>query len=97
MYSSSWKEVSENAMSKIRHPKPLGLVLGGIFILPAFQFYFLRELLAAELLLGLVFIALLTVVGLAYAIGVASEWGLEAVTVKVHSLPSLASRHAHRF
>jgi hypothetical protein len=97
MYSSNWKEFSENAMSKIRHPKPLGLVLGGVFTLLVFQFHFLRELLAAEFLLGLVFFALLVILGIVYTIGVAGQWGLDAVAVRIHSRPPLSHRRPHRF
>jgi hypothetical protein len=96
MYSSSWKQVSENARSKIRYPKPLGLVLGGVFILLVFQFYFLRELLAAEFLLGLIFFVLLVVAGIVYTIGAVGEWGLEAVALRVHSWPALASKRPQR-
>ena len=97
MYSSSWKEVPGNAIGKIRHSKPLGLAIGGLCILLVFQFYFLRELLAAEFLLGLMFFALLVILGIVYTIGTVGEWGLEAVTVKVHSRPPLASKGPLRF
>ena len=52
-----------------------GLLLGtGIFFV--FQLYFVRELLAAELLFGLGFAVLLALVAVAYLVGSLGERGL---------------------
>jgi len=68
-----------------------GLLLG-IGILFVFQLYFVRELLAAELLFGLGFAALLLVAGLAYLVGSLGERGLDYAEVGVRVIGGSARR-----
>jgi hypothetical protein len=56
------------------------------------QFYFVRELLAAELLLGLGFVVLLVAAALSYLVGSAGERGLEFAEVGVRLIRDLARR-----
>ena len=88
----SWqpfRKVLESEFSKARCSKAAGLALIGLCVfLP--QFYFFRELVAAELLLVLlILIPLFTFVGIVHTIGLVSDLGLDAIAVKVHSLPTL--------
>lgn len=73
-------------------PKIATIIVTGVSALLAFQFYFLRELLAAEFLLALIFIPILTIVGGVYAIGLMGERGLRAVAVRVHAEPLAGHR-----
>jgi hypothetical protein len=77
---------AENALSAGRYSNAAGLVLIGSSVFIMLQFYFLRELLAAEFLLGLILIPLFTFVGIFYTIWLISDLGLQAIGVKVHSL-----------
>jgi hypothetical protein len=77
---------AENALSSGRYSNAAGLVLIGSSAFIMLQFYFLRELLAAEFLLGLILIPLFTFVGIFYTIWLISDLGLPAIGVKVHSL-----------
>ena len=56
------------------------------------QFYFVRELLAAELLLGLGFVLLLVAAALSYLVGSAGERGLEFAEVGVRLIRDSARR-----
>jgi len=77
----------ENALSAGRYSNTAALVLIGSSAFIMLQFYFLRELLAAEFLLGLlILIPLVTFVGIFYTIWLISDLGLQAIRVKVHSL-----------
>ena len=87
----------EKILRRVRCKTAATLLLSGSFVLVLFQFYFLRELLAAEVLLGLIFITLLTIVGIMYAIGLVSEWGAESLAVKMHSDSRPAFRGRNRF
>jgi hypothetical protein len=64
-------------------------VIAVFFVL---QFYFVRELLAAELLFGLGFAVLLVAGGLSYLIGSAGERGLEFAEVGVRLIRDSARR-----
>jgi hypothetical protein len=69
--------------------KGMMTVVAVFFVL---QFYFVRELLAAELLFGLGFAVLLVVGGLSYLIGSAGERGLELAEVGVRVIRDSARR-----
>jgi hypothetical protein len=56
------------------------------------QFYFVRELLAAELLFGLGFVVLLVAAALSYLVGSAGEWGVEFAEVGVRLIRDSARR-----
>ena len=66
------------------------LVSFGIFFV--FQLYFVRELLAAELLFGLGFAVLLAVAALAYLVGSLGERGLDFAEVGVRVIGDSARR-----
>jgi hypothetical protein len=68
-----------------------GLLLG-VATLFVFQLYFVRELLAAELLFGLGFAVLLAVAALAYLVGSLGERGLDFAEVGVRAIGDSARR-----
>lgn len=68
-----------------------GLVLG-VAISFVFQLYFVRELLAAELLFGLGFGVLLAIGGLAYLVGSLGEHGLDFAEVGIRVVGDSARR-----
>jgi hypothetical protein len=68
-----------------------GLLLG-VAIFFVFQLYFVRELLAAELLFGLGFAALLAVGAVAYLVGSLGERGLDFAEVGVRVIGDSARR-----
>jgi len=68
-----------------------GLLLG-VAIFFVFQLYFVRELLAAELLFGLGFALLLAVSALAYLVGSLGERGLDFAEVGVRAIGDSARR-----
>jgi hypothetical protein len=68
-----------------------GLLLG-VAIFFVFQLYFVRELLAAELLFGLGFTALLAVGAVAYLVGSLGERGLDFAEVGVRVIGDSARR-----
>jgi hypothetical protein len=64
-------------------------VLGAFFVL---QFYFVRELLAAELLFGIAFAVLLVLGGLAYLVGSVGERGLDYAEAGIRMMGDMARR-----
>jgi hypothetical protein len=62
-----------------------GMVVG-IALLFVFQLYFVRELVAAELLFGLGFAVLLALGGIAYLVGSLGERGLDFAEVGVRAI-----------
>ncbi|HTS12300.1 MAG TPA: hypothetical protein VMH00_09300 [Candidatus Limnocylindrales bacterium] len=70
-------------LGKARIGKGAVTVLAVLFILQA---YFVRELLAAELLFALGFVVVLALVAVFYAIGAASEFGLDWAEAGVRSV-----------
>ncbi len=68
-----------------------GLLLG-VAVFFVFQLYFVRELLAAELLFGLGFAVLLAVAALAYLVGSLGERGLDFAEVGVRVIGDSARR-----
>jgi hypothetical protein len=75
------------AHSKLRWAAIPGLGIGLVL-----QVYFFREMVAAELLFGLAFLVMLTLVGIFYAIGAIGERGLDAVEVAVRAIGRFARR-----
>src|ERR1700741_3297474 len=67
-------------------------LLVGFAIFFVFQLYFVRELLAAELLFGLGFAVLLALVGLAYLFGSHGERGLDFAEVEIRVVGVSARR-----
>lgn len=64
----------------------------GVAIFFVFQLYFVRELLAAELLFGLGFAVLFSLVALAYMVGSLGERGLDYAEVGVRVIGESARR-----
>jgi hypothetical protein len=64
----------------------------GVAIFFVFQLYFVRELLAAELLFGLGFAVLFSLVALAYMVGSLGERGLDYAEVGVRVIGDSARR-----
>lgn len=67
-------------------------MLSALAVLVVLQIYFVRELIAAELLFGLLFAVLLVVGGICYVVGVIGERGLDWAEVGVRVLARSARR-----
>jgi hypothetical protein len=67
-------------------------LLLALAVLLVLQLYFVRELLAAELLFGLLFAVLLFMVGIFYVVGAIGEWGIGASGVGARVLMQSARR-----
>ena len=67
-------------------------MLTTLAILFFFQLYFVRELLAAEILFGIVFGALLIIGGTAYLLGAIGERGLDVTEAGIRVLARSARR-----
>jgi uncharacterized membrane protein HdeD (DUF308 family) len=67
-------------------------VLSALVILVVLQIYFVRELLAAELLFGLLFAALLLLGGICYVVGAIGVRGLDWMEAGVRVLAQSARR-----
>lgn len=76
----------------VKSKKLLGETMGVLAVLFVVQFYFVRELLAAELLFGLGFGALLVLGGMAYLIGSVAERSLEFARIGVRVILDCARR-----
>jgi hypothetical protein len=66
------------------------LTIAAVFIV--FQLYFVRELIAAELLFGLGFAVLLVVVGIFYVVGAIGERIIDATQTRAHVVADSARR-----
>ncbi len=77
VFGGNWDNIEDRLAKsegkKAQLQKGLWWALGIIFVL---QLYFVRELLAAEMLFGLGFIALLFLIGIIYVLGTIGEQGL---------------------
>jgi len=83
------KGIALAVVEKVAMSKGLLLVIAAIFV---FQLYFVRELLAAELIFGLGFAALLGLGALAYLVGLLGERGLDYAEVGVRLIGESARR-----
>src|SRR5215472_878849 len=83
------KAVALAMVEKAKMSKGLLLVIAAIFV---FQLYFVRELLAAEMIFGLGFAALLGLGALAYVVGSLGERGLDYAEVGVRVIGESARR-----
>jgi hypothetical protein len=75
-----------------RNSKLRNRLLLGLAVLLVLQLYFVRELLAAELLFGLLFAVLLAMVAVFYLVGAIGEWGIEVGGVGARVLMQSARR-----
>jgi hypothetical protein len=80
---------AKNLIRKAKVRKGLLSVAAAFFIL---QLYFVRALIAAELIFVIFFLAILAVVGIAYVLGSIGERGLEWTEVGVRALAGSAKR-----
>ena len=83
------KLLALSIVEKAKVRKGLLLVIALVFV---FQMYFVRELVAAELLFGLGFALLLAVGALAYLVGSLGERGLDFAEVGVRVIGDSARR-----
>jgi hypothetical protein len=81
--------LSKDLIRKAKVRKGLVSVVAIFFIL---QLYFVRELIAAELIFGLLFLAILALVGVSYVLGTIGERGLEWAEVGVRAIAVSAKR-----
>lgn len=87
-----WVQLREFAAAVSQNRKVRDRVLSALVILVVLQIYFVRELLAAELLFGLLFAVLLAVGGICYLVGVIGERGLDWAEAGVRVLARSARR-----
>lgn len=80
---------AKDLLRKAKVRKGLVSVVAVFFVL---QLYFVRELIAAEVIFGLVFLAILAVVGVSYLLGTLGERGLEWAEVGVRAIAGSAKR-----
>lgn len=80
---------AKDLLRKARVRKGLVSIVAVFFVL---QLYFVRELIAAEVIFGLVFLAILAVVGVSYLLGTLGERGLEWAEVGVRAIAGSAKR-----
>jgi hypothetical protein len=78
--------------SFFRQPKVRKRLLLALAILFVLQLYFVRELIAAELLFGLFFAVILAVVGIVYLLGAVGEWSISAGEVGARVIAHSARR-----
>ena len=93
----SWKQFAKatrGLFSSARYSRTLTGALTGSSLLVLLQFNFLRQLLAAELLVVvLVLIPSFVLAAIIYAIGLASDLGFHAIAERVQSFPATRRRH----
>ena len=75
-----------------RHKRAVLGAAGVLGSFLAFEVYFLRELLAAELLFGLCFVLLSSLLAVSYLIGTACERGFDRAEARVHELVNSTRR-----
>jgi hypothetical protein len=80
---------SKGMIRKAKVRKGLLSIVAIFFIL---QLYFVRELIAAELIFGLLFLGILALVGVSYVLGTIGERGLEWTEVGVRAIAGSARR-----
>jgi multisubunit Na+/H+ antiporter MnhG subunit len=80
---------ARDLIRKAKVRKGLVSVVAAFFIL---QLYFVRELIAAELIFLMLFLAILAVVGASYLLGTIGERGLEWTEVGVRAIAGSAKR-----
>jgi hypothetical protein len=74
------------------HPKTRKRIIWTASILFILQLYFVRELIAAELLFGALFAVLFLFVGICYLVGTIGERGLDWAEIGVRAVATTARR-----
>ena len=88
-YLMKLQSVVMGIIEKAKIRKGLLLILGAFFVL---QVYFVRELVAAELLFGLGFVVLMVLGGIVYLVGTIGERGLDWMEAGVRVSADFARR-----
>ena len=86
---AEFKTFAVGVAEKAKIRKGMFSVIGVVFIL---QLYFVRELLAAELLFGLGFAVLLAIGGIIYLVGALGERGLDFAEAGIRVISETARR-----
>ncbi len=87
-----WERVKESVSAAARKPKVRNRALTILAVFLILQIYFVRELLAAELLFGLAFAVLLAFGALFYVVGAIGERGLDWTEAGVRAIAPYARR-----
>jgi hypothetical protein len=87
-----WSQIKTLFGAIKQNTKLRNRLLLALAVLLVFQLYFVRELLAAELLFGVLFAVLLAVAGFFYVVGAIGEWGIEVGGVGARVLMQSARR-----
>jgi len=83
------KKFATDFIRKAKVRKGLVSIVAAFFVL---QLYFVRALIAAELIFVMLFLVILAVVGVSYVLGTIGERGLEWAEVGVRAVASSAKR-----
>jgi hypothetical protein len=87
-----WNQLKESVSAAARKPKVRNRALTVLAAFLILQIYFVREILAAELLFGLAFAVLLAFGALFYVVGAIGERGLDWAEVGVRAIAPYARR-----
>jgi len=83
------QNLGKNVIRKARVRKGLLALAAAFFVL---QLYFVRALIAAELIFVMLFVVILALVGISYVLGTIGERGLEWAEVGVRAFAGAAKR-----
>lgn len=75
--NSLWDRLKAESLALLRQGRVRKWVVSTMAVLLILQLYFVREMLAAEVLFGIGFAVLLVACGVFYLVGTIGEWALE--------------------
>ncbi len=87
-----WGQLKESVTAAAKEPKVRKRALAVLSVFLILQIYFVREILAAELLFGLAFAVLLALAALFYVVGAIGERGLDFAEAGVRAVAPWARR-----
>jgi hypothetical protein len=90
--STGFERFETFAKAAIGHAKIRKRLLLGLLVLLVLQLYFVRELIAAELLFGLGFVVLLTLGGIFYFVGAVGERSFDLIETGIRAGAPVARR-----
>ena len=90
--SAGFERFETFAKAAIEHAKIRKRLLLGLLALLVLQLYFVRELIAAELLFGLGFVVLLTLGGIFYFVGAIGERSFDLIETGIRAGAPVARR-----
>ena len=90
--STGFERFETFAKAAIEHAKIRKRLLLGLLALLVLQLYFVRELIAAELLFGLGFVVLLTLGGIFYFVGAIGERSFDLIETGIRAGAPVARR-----